>query len=467
MDPAPEGLYLRAVIKPLYRFIRDQGYEVQDGKYVRRERDHEDIIGYDDVNQLFWYPEGIARIMLTDKTRLIDLAPAQRFMKFDQVDWNRAFFKTYIEKRTFLQLLVHFNRIWVIHISVFWFYTAWNSPSIYAPSGSSGVASTAMRLSASALGGAVATIIMIAATLAEFMFIPTTWNNTSHLTRRLFFFIVILGIVVAPTFYIIINNKSKSSIPAIVGAVQLGIAVLVTILFGVVPSGRMFGDRVAGKARKYLASQTFTASYPSMPRSARFASVMLWFLILSCKLVESYFFLTLSFKPSIKAMTGMIIQGCRDQLFGNALCQHQANFALAIMFVMDLVLFFLDTFLWYVIWNTVFSICRSFALGMSMWTSWKLLFTRLPKRIYGKLLATEQITVKYKPKILVSQIWNAIIISMYREHLLSIDHVKKLLYQQVTSESGQRALRAPLFFTSQDDRGLKGDFFPTHSEAER
>ena len=67
MDPVPEGLYLRTVIKPLYRFIRDQGYEVVDGKFVRREKDHESIIGYDDVNQLFWYPEGIARITLNDK----------------------------------------------------------------------------------------------------------------------------------------------------------------------------------------------------------------------------------------------------------------------------------------------------------------------------------------------------------------------------------------------------------------
>jgi 1,3-beta-glucan synthase subunit FKS1, domain-1 len=69
IDPVPEGLYLRAVIKPLYRFIRDQGYEVVDGKFVRRERDHHRIIGYDDINQLFWYPEGIARIVLTDKAR--------------------------------------------------------------------------------------------------------------------------------------------------------------------------------------------------------------------------------------------------------------------------------------------------------------------------------------------------------------------------------------------------------------
>lgn len=67
IEPVPEGLYLHAVVKPLYRFIRDQGYEVVEGKFVRKERDHDQIIGYDDVNQLFWYPEGIARIVLTDK----------------------------------------------------------------------------------------------------------------------------------------------------------------------------------------------------------------------------------------------------------------------------------------------------------------------------------------------------------------------------------------------------------------
>lgn len=322
-------------------------------------------------------------------------------MKFDQVDWNRAFFKTYIEKRTFLQLLVHFNRIWVIHISVFWFYTAWNSTSIYKRSDNGNQATNAMRLSVTGLGGAVATIITILATIAEFMFIPTTWNNTSHLTTRLLFLFIILGILVAPTFYIAIaeDPSSSSNVPLIIGIIHLVLGIFVTVLFGVIPSGRMFGDRVTGKARKYLASQTFTASYPSLDFSARLASLSIWALIFTCKLVESYFFLTLSFKPSIKAMTGMVIQGCDDQLFGNALCRHQANFTLAIMFVMDLVLFFLDTFLWYVIWNTVFSICRSFALGLSMWTSWKVVFTRLPKRIYGRLLATEEIQVKYKPKV--------------------------------------------------------------------
>lgn len=71
-------------------------------------------------------------------------------------------------------------------------------------------------------------------------------------------------------------------------------------------------------------------------------------------------------------------------------------------------------------------------------------------------------------QVLVSQIWNAIIISMYREHLLSIEHVQKLLYHQVDSgHDGKRSLRAPPFFISQSDKGFKGEFFPSGSEAER
>jgi 1,3-beta-glucan synthase len=398
IEPVPEGLYLRAVTKPLYRFIRDQGYEVLDGKFVRRERDHQDIIGYDDVNQLFWYPEGIARIVLNDKTRLVDLPPSQRFMKFDRIEWNRAFFKTYSEKRSFGHLLVNFNRIWVIHIAMYYFYTAFNSPSIYRVQGTS---TPALTWSATALGGAVATIIMILATLAEFSYIPTTWNNTSHLTRRLIFLFITLGLTAGPTFYIAIveHNGTGGSLALILGIVQFFISVFATVLFAIMPSGRMFGDRVAGKSRKYLASQTFTASYHALDRSNRIGSILLWLLVFGCKFTESYFFLTTSFAKPIQVMVGMKIQNCNDRFFGNALCRNQAAFTLTIMYIMDLVLFFLDTFLWYIIWNTVISIARSFTLGLSIWTPWKDIYTRLPKRIYAKLLATQDMEVKYKPKV--------------------------------------------------------------------
>ena len=93
-------------------------------------------------------------------------------MKFDRIDWNRAFFKTYYEERSIGHLIVNFNRIWVIHIAMY-FYTAFNSPTIYE---ANNVSSPAMIWSATALGGAVVTVIMILATLAEFAYIPTSCN---------------------------------------------------------------------------------------------------------------------------------------------------------------------------------------------------------------------------------------------------------------------------------------------------
>src|SRR6201996_2747271 len=56
---------------------------------------------------------------------------------------------------------------------------------------------------------------------------------------------------------------------------------------------------------------------------------------------------------------------------------------------------------------------------------------------------------------------------MYREHLLSIDNVQRLLYHQTDGPDGRRTLRAPPFFTNNDGKGFKGNFFPAGGEAER
>jgi len=128
-------------------------------------------------------------------------------------------------------------------------------------------------------------------------------------------------------------------------------------------------------------------------------SIFLWFLVFGCKFTESNFFLMQFFSYPIQVMVGMKIQECTDRFFGKALCTNQAAFTLAIMYVMDLILFFLDTFLWFIIWNTIFSIFRSFMLGLSIWTPWKDIYARMPKRIYAKLLASQDVEIKYKPKV--------------------------------------------------------------------
>ncbi|KAF2770909.1 1,3-beta-glucan synthase [Teratosphaeria nubilosa] len=471
VEPVEEFTYLNNCITPLYNYCRDQGYEIYEGKYVRKEREHQNIIGYDDMNQLFWYPEGIERIVFEDKSRLVDLPPAERFERLKDVAWKKAFFKTYKETRSWFHMLTNFNRIWIIHVVVYWFYTSFNSPTLYTKDYQQQVnnqPNAAARWSAVGLGGTLACFIQILATLAEWLYVPRRWAGAQHLTKRLFVLIAMFAINIGPAVYIFgVNQKGK--IALILGVVQFLIALATFFFFAIMPLGGLFGSYLNGKRRRYVASQTFTASWPRLHGNDMWMSYGLWVLVFAAKLSESYFFLTLSIRDPIRILSTMKINHCLgDAIVGTILCYKQPVVLLILMYFTDLILFFLDTYLWYIIWNCIFSVARSFYLGVSIWTPWRNIFSRLPKRVYSKILATTDMEIKYKPKVLISQIWNAIVISMYREHLLAIDHVQKLLYHQVPSEQeGKRTLRAPTFFVSQEDHSFKTEFFPAMSEAER
>lgn len=484
VEPVEEFTFLNNIITPLYQFVRDQGYEISDGVYVRRERDHKHIIGYDDCNQLFWYPEGIDRIVLQDKSKLVDVPPAERYVKLKDVNWKKCFFKTYKESRSWFHLLVNFNRIWVIHLTMFWFYTAHNAPPLITKDFQRELKgqkpSRAKQFSFVAFGGAIASLIQVLATLAEWAYVPRRWAGAQHLTKRLLFLLVILVLNIAPGVKVFmfpagtpaqVKKNENFTIDTIIGIVHFVIAVITFLFFAVMPLGGLFGSYLTNKSRRYVASQTFTASWPRLSGNDMAMSFGLWLIVFGAKFGESYVYLTLSFRDPIRYLYDMKLHCLGDNIIKgheNILCKNQNYVLLVIMTFTDLLFFFLDTYLFYVLLNTVFSIARSFYIGSSIWTPWRNIFSRLPKRIYSKVLATTDMEIKYKPKVLISQVWNAIVISMYREHLLAIDHVQKLLYHQVPSEQeGKRTLRAPTFFVSQEDNSFKTEFFPQNSEAER
>ncbi|KAJ5814729.1 1-3-beta-glucan synthase component FKS1 [Penicillium riverlandense] len=478
VEPVEEFTYLNQIITPLYQYCRDQGYEIMDGKYVRRERDHNKVIGYDDMNQLFWYPEGIERISFEDKTRLVDVPPAERWLKLKDVDWKKAFFKTYKETRSWFHLITNFNRIWVIHLGAFWFFTAYNSPTLYVGNYSQQMNNQPESykfLAAVGFGGALVSFIQLLATICEWLYVPRRWAGAQHLRKRFMFLLAVFVANLAPGVFIfgflslLKNPQIEKPVGLAVGIVHFVLALFTFAFFSVQPLGALFGSYMKKNGRQYVASQTFTASFPRLNGNDMWMSYGLWVCVFGAKLAESYFFLTLSFKDPIRILSPMQIHACTGvQFIGNTLCHKQPQILLALMFFMDLTLFFLDSYLWYIICNTIFSVARSFYLGVSIWSPWRNIFSRLPKRIYSKVLATTDMEIKYKPKVLISQVWNAIIISMYREHLLAIDHVQKLLYHQVPSEQeGKRTLRAPTFFVSQEDQSFKTEFFPAGSEAER
>ncbi|KAI1340680.1 family 48 glycosyltransferase [Xylariaceae sp. FL0016] len=473
VEPVEEGTFLNNVISPLYQYCREQGYEISNGVYVRRERDHNKIIGYDDCNQLFWYPEGIERIVMEDKSKLVDVPPQERYLKLKDVNWKKCFFKTYKETRSWFHLIVNFNRIWVIHLTMFWFYTSFNAPTLLVPNYEQQVnqqpAASAMW-SIVGVGGALASLIQIFATCAEWAYVPRRWAGAQHLTKRLIFLIVVFIINLAPSVYVFgFPDQQTGTIAKVLGIVQFFLAVATFLFFAIMPLGGLFGSYLTKNSRRYVASQTFTASWPQLKGNDRLMSYFLWAAVFGAKFGESYVYLALSFRDALRYVSLMNVDSCLgDAQIGTILCKKQPLILLILMVITDLTFFLLDTYLWYVLINTVFSIARSFYLGSSIWTPWRNIFSRLPKRIYSKILATTDMEIKYKPKVLISQIWNAIVISMYREHLLAIDHVQKLLYHQVPSEQeGKRTLRAPTFFVSQEDHSFKTEFFPSHSEAER
>ncbi|KAI7908108.1 1,3-beta-glucan synthase component-domain-containing protein [Cokeromyces recurvatus] len=469
MQEAQEDAYLNDIIIPLYQFFRDQTYVKINGKYTKRERDHDKIIGYDDANQFFWNSTFYDKILVAghEEQTLGQLLPRKRYIALKDVNWKKTFKKTYKEKRTWMHASINFSRVWVIHIVTFWYYISANAYSLYLNLDKDiAKEELPVQISIVALGGAIACLLVLIGSCAELMYLPASWYNSRNILRRIAFLILLMIVNVAPSYYCVIIDR-QSAISRLVSITQLIISIITTLYLSLVPSSRLFMGP-SKHTRKELANESFTGCFPPLKSIDRIMSVCLWICVFSCKLLESYFFLALSFKDPLKVISTMTITNCHDAILGDLICKQMPHITIFIMFLMDLVLYFLDTYLWYIIWNTIFSVARSFYLGISIWSPWRNIFSRLPKRIFVKLLATTDIQVKYKPKVLCSQIWNAIVITMYREHLINVDHAQRMLYQQeINPIDGQRSLKTPTFFVSQEDTSFKTEYFPQRGEAER
>ncbi|EAZ62754.2 1,3-beta-glucan synthase component [Scheffersomyces stipitis CBS 6054] len=467
--------FLDHAITPLYNFYRDQAYVKVEGRYYHKDKDHNSIIGYDDMNQLFWYCNGLQRIFLKDgKTKLMSLPAYERYEHLNEVAWEKAFFKTFIERRSWFHVFSNFNRIWIIHVSVFWYYTSFNSPTLYTKDYSQqhdNQPTKMATLSVMSLAGVIACAIDLISTVLEFSYVPRKWAGAQPLSKRLFILLFMLIANLAPSVYLYLTYplNRQTNVGLGIATAQFLFSLFVVIYLSVAPLAHIGDSYPKSRGRRYLPTQYFAASFYSLKGTDKVASYGLWFAIFVSKFIESYFFLTLSLRDPIRELSIMKMTRCSGEvLIGNWLCMRHTIVVLSLTYLTDLVLFFLDTYLWYIVWNTIYSVCRSFYIGASIWTPWRNIFSRLPKRIFSKIIASPADRT-IKAKFLVSQVWNSIIISMYREHLLSLEHVQKLLYKQVSVSGieGDTVLKEPTFFVSQEDQSLKSALFYEQSEAQR
>ncbi|CAC00551.1 1,3-beta-glucan synthase component bgs3 [Schizosaccharomyces pombe] len=476
-NPAPKDYFLDNCITPLYNLMHDQQYEIRDQKYVRKEKDHASIIGYDDINQMFWYSKGLKALLLSDGSRIMDADVASRYFLLADIQWQRVCYKSFRESRTWLHFLHNFSRIWILHISVFWYFTVYNSPTIYTPNfhyleGTQ--PARAAKWCAPALAGAVASFISFLALILEAYFVPRNNPGAQPVIPRLIFVSILIALNIVPAAFIFgFSNATQQHYRSreIVGYVHFFFSIGCVAYQSFIPLPFLLGPRFKfrSSSRKYLANSYFTNDIASLPWGRTLLSAALWITVFIAKFVESYYFLTLSVRDPIRFLQRMKPYDCYDFMIGASLCSHQPKFLLSLVYLTDLVLFFLDTYLWYMLISTMFSIAYSFYMGSAIWTPWRVIFSNLPRRIYFTLLAYKDLSTEFKPKIYVGQIWNSIMISMYREHLLSLEHLKGLLYQQVGSEYfGKQTFQSPKFFMEAAKGLNKWDaFFRRNSEAER
>ena len=474
--PLPEYAFLENTITPLYNFIRDQQLVKIGGNFVRKpNRDHSDIIGYDDVNLFFWHPKNLQKLALDDGTLLHSYAKSERYGKLNFVNWEKSFKKTYLEKRSWVHLFVNFNRIWISHLSVFWYFISLNCPSLYTKNYETALETPPapqVQLAVISFGGVIACLMGLFGLLGEWYFLPRSAMNGERLGQRITILCVLLVVNFAPTAYIFIFKgwDVYSRIGIIVGISVLIFSIMTTVYLSIVPSRHLFSLLLGSRQADHMKSQLFTSNFATATSKSNLFSCLLWICVFLAKLSESYFFLALSMKDPLRILITMDLNRCAGDVWLKKLvCQNFALFAAFLLVSTNFILFFLDAYLWYIICNCVFSAVLSYSQGTSIFKPWKSKFGKLPERILTKIYYHG--VNDGDSSFAISKIWNCIIISLYKEHLLSIEQAKKLVYQQEDDYSSLHGPcnKAPIFFNYQEDYASAklSDFFATNEEASR
>ena len=146
--PVSEGVFLRTVIKPLYRFIRDQ----VDGKFVRRKK----LTSSSGMQKALQVLCSMTRFILVsfsacfwEEAKSLADTPcwSPNYTLIHWINWSHMFF----EGQSEISLIS--IEFFVIHIVLYYFYTAYNSMVIYKAQGQNSQVKT---WSAATLDGAVA-----------------------------------------------------------------------------------------------------------------------------------------------------------------------------------------------------------------------------------------------------------------------------------------------------------------------
>lgn len=338
--------FLDHAITPLYNFYRDQLYSYKDGNWIVKNKDHKSIIGYDDLNQSFWYRKSLERFELQDKRMFLELQPNERYLYLNQINWKKSVRKTYYETRSWFHVLLDFNRVWNIHLGIFWYYTCFNCPTLYTHRyliSANNQPSLVATLTLLSLAGPIVSCVNLISLTLEFIFVSRSFPGALPIFSRFLFVLFCIIVTTLPTvyFFFITGTFNTSLLTYAIALTQFITSLLVVSYFSVVPLSSITGNYYSEENRNFLPSLYFTNSIYTLKGKKALASLGLWGGVFVSKFTESYFFLTLSLRDPVRELSVIQINSCLgEEWFGPALCKLESKIILGLLFATNLILFF-------------------------------------------------------------------------------------------------------------------------------
>lgn len=460
-EMAVANSFLTTVVRPIYNFYRDQGYDVVKNQLIRKQKDHSDIIGYDDINENFRSMKTLESLLTFNNINVLSLHPTERYLYLPQIDLQRLVRKTYKEKRTPFHLITNFSRLWIIHLVVLYYFVASEATFFLEDENER---HSGKHLSIVSLGSLIGIGITILQQLSELSFLPMTTFNISRCLWRLSLLTILACVNFGPSIYIFwFQNPPSAELGAAIA--QLLISIFTTLTLILVPPAHLFSNTSIFMDDVEYANMPFVESFDPMDFKDRIMSVLVWGFVFAIKFVGGYFFLIKPFNGLLMAMynyTTLCPSFADDKL-----CMTMGAIGLIVVLLLETTLFFLDTYLWYTVVITVGSVILNLKDGISIYSPWREVFYRLPKRMFSKLVAAEGADVPIRVLHACSELWNAIVISLFQDHQISSDSLSKMLYQVAIEEGHEPFVTEPRFFLAQEDSHSHHEFYPKDTDAQR
>ncbi|KAJ3299902.1 hypothetical protein HK104_006053 [Borealophlyctis nickersoniae] len=442
----PDGYFL-SVIKPLYEFHCAQINRIVDGKLIKREADHERTIGYDDINETFWTMERLQGIKLTNGHKLLDLPENQRWPALAQIDWKKTLRKTYKEKRNFiLHCLVNFSRVVALLTGMFWSFLAsivvnpiymyhvrdwtprtgvdvWHLTDfeykrLYdedKPSVSKTILWTIIGLT-----GVIGSLVCFIATLVEFYFIPFTKRNRRILASRAFIYLLIFVMCIAPALHL--HFVEQDTFPA-------RLLTAITVLLNAAGLAAVVVIPPALLTKNKVDNPTFVGNIAPVTKSQRLYSIVLWCMLFLAKFIESYYVLFVTVNDFMTALWTLNPNTCAAG--GWITCFILAKLSFLLMATMLLFFFYLDSYVWYLILTALLQIFASSFRVFGL-LKWEQTFSNLPNKLFPRLFAIKDLPTRFRaqPQAICAELWNAIVDSLYQDHLINAEQKQKLSFHK-------------------------------------